>query len=84
MLKISSAEFQNQLDHYQDAARAEPVIVTLNDCDSLVVISADEYRRLKRRDRQVLTAEQFTDADIAAIKASKPSRGAARFDDEVE
>jgi hypothetical protein len=32
-----------------------------------VVISADEYWRLKRRDREVLRAEELSDEDSAAI-----------------
>jgi len=32
------------------------------------MISVEEYRRLKRRDRQVLGIEDFTDADIATVR----------------
>ncbi len=67
MMKISSVEFQKNFGRYQDAALTEPVTVTRNGRDRVVMISVEEYRRLKRRDRQVLSVDDFTEADIAAI-----------------
>lgn len=68
MVKISSVEFQKNFGRYQDAALTEPVTVMRNGRDRVVMISVEEYRRLKRRDRQVLSIDDFTDADIAAIR----------------
>jgi len=48
-----------------------------------VVLSVDEYQRLKRRDRQVLGLEDLTEADLQAIRAVEPPREAAAFDHEV-
>lgn len=67
-MKISSVEFQKNFGRYQDAALTEPVTVMRNGRDRVVMISVEEYRRLKRRDRQVLSIDDFTDADIAAIR----------------
>ena len=44
----------------------------------------EEYRRLKRRDRQVLGLDDFTDADVAALEASRPPAEARAFDPELE
>ena len=49
-----------------------------------MLLSVEEYERLKRRDRQVMSLSDFTQADLAAIKASKPSAEASQFDDELE
>jgi len=39
----------------------------------LVVISADEYNRLQRRDRRVIAAGELTEEEIAAVtKAEVP------------
>jgi hypothetical protein len=46
--------------------------------------SAEECRRLKRRDRQVLAPDDFTDADIAALEESRPPVESAAFDGELE
>ncbi|HZZ63707.1 MAG TPA: type II toxin-antitoxin system Phd/YefM family antitoxin [Roseiarcus sp.] len=45
----------------------KPVVVTRNGRDRTVLISAEEYRRLKRRDRHVFGIGDFP------TKPSKPS-----------
>jgi prevent-host-death family protein len=67
MITISSAEFQRNFGVYQDKALAEPVAITRNGRERLVVVSADEYRRLKRRAREVLPVEALSDADLEGI-----------------
>lgn len=82
MLKVSAAEFQRNIGRYQDLALRQPVAVTRNGRESTVLISTDEYRRLKRRDRAVLGLEDFSEADIKALEASRPPAEAAAFDNE--
>ena len=60
MITVSSVEFQRNFGRYQDVALTEPVAVTRNGRDRLVLLSVDEYHRLKQRDRQVLRLEDFT------------------------
>jgi prevent-host-death family protein len=67
MITISSAEFQRNFGTYQDKALTEPVAITRNGRERLVVVSADEYRRLKRRAREVLPVEALSDAELDAI-----------------
>jgi prevent-host-death family protein len=67
MMTVSAAEFQRHFGRYQDEALTQPVAITRNGRHRLVVISADEYWRLKRRDREVLRAEELSDEDSAAI-----------------
>lgn len=56
--RVSASEFQQAFGALSDKARHEPVVITKHGRDSLVVMSADEWERLKRRDRRVgLTAE---------------------------
>lgn len=82
MLKVSAAEFQRNIGRYQDLALRQPVAVTRNGRESTVLISTEEYNRLKRRDRSVLGLEDFTEADIAALEAVRPPVEATAFDDE--
>ena len=84
MIKVSSAEFQRNIGRYQDMAMTQPVFVTRNGRERTVTVSVEEYRRLKRRDRQVLRLEDFTEEDIAAIEASEPSESAKAFDHELD
>jgi prevent-host-death family protein len=73
MITISSAEFQRNFGVYQDKALTEPVAITRNGRERLVVVSADEYRRLKRRAREVLPVEALSDADLEAIARTEMS-----------
>lgn len=49
MSVVSSAEFQRNLGLYQDKALAEPVTITKNGRERLVLLSVNEYHRLKTR-----------------------------------
>jgi prevent-host-death family protein len=73
MITISSAEFQRNFGVYQDKALTEPVTITRNGRERLVVVSADEYRRLRRRAREVLPVEALSDADLEAIARTEMS-----------
>ncbi len=84
MIRVSATEFGKEVGRYQNAALNQPVIVTRNGRDRTVVISADEYRRLKRRDREVLALEDFSDADIDAVRRSAPSPASEEFNHEIE
>ena len=84
LLKVSAADFQRNIGRYQDIALRSPVAVTRNGRDSCVLISTEKYNRLKHRDREVLGLDDFTDADIAALEASRPPADSAAFDDELK
>jgi prevent-host-death family protein len=84
VLEVSAADFQRNIGRYQDIALREPIAVTRNGRDSCVLLSVDEYRRLKRRDREALRIEDFSDAENAALEASRPPEEAKAFDDELE
>lgn len=83
MVRISAGELQRQWGRIQDIALAEPVTVTCNGRDRMVLLSSDEYQRLKRRDRRVMTLDDFTDADLQALLTAEPPPESAQFDNEV-
>jgi prevent-host-death family protein len=67
MLTVSAAEFQRNFGRYQDEALRQPLSITRNGRDRLVVLSVDEYHRLKRRERVVFKTEDLSEAEIQAI-----------------
>ena len=79
MIKVSAAEFQRNIGRYQDVALTQPVAVTRDGRERTVLISVDEYQRLKRRDQQVLVSDDFTDEDIAALEATRAPDAAKAF-----
>jgi prevent-host-death family protein len=77
--RVSASEFQQSFGALSDKARHEPVIITKHGRDSLVVMSAEEWERLRRHDRRVGLTENLSDEWIAAIRESKvPDEFAAR------
>ncbi len=84
VLKVSAAEFQRNIGRYQDLALRQPVAVTRNGRESCVLISTDEYRRLKRRDREVMTIEDFSEADADAVRRTEPPAESAAFNSEMK
>jgi PHD/YefM family antitoxin component YafN of YafNO toxin-antitoxin module len=84
MIKVSAAEFQRNIGRYQDLALTQPIAVTRNGRERTVMISTEEYWRLKRRDRRVMSLDDFTDEDIAAIEAAEPPEEAKQFDHEFD
>ncbi len=83
MQRITSREFQRNFGRFQDEAFKSPLSITRNGRDRLVILSADEYERLKRRDRQALAVEELSDAEIEAIREAEPPVEAAQYDCEL-
>lgn len=84
MLTVPSAEFQRNIGRYQDLALTQPVAVTTRGRARTVMISTEEYHRLKRRDREVLSLADFTAEDLAAIEAARAPESSKAFDDELD
>jgi PHD/YefM family antitoxin component YafN of YafNO toxin-antitoxin module len=83
-MRISTANFIKHYGTLADRALAEPVTITKNGRDRLVVLSAGEYARLKKRDRQVLAAGELSEEDIAAIRNAETPAEAADYDSELD
>ncbi len=83
MVKVPAGEFQRHIGRYQDLALTQPVAVTRNGRERTVMISAEEYYRLKRRDRRAMTLADFTNEDIAALEATRAPESSKAFDSEL-
>jgi prevent-host-death family protein len=84
MSVVTSAEFQRKPGLYQDKALAEPVTITKNGRERLVLMSAEEYRRLKRRDRQVGLTSELSEEWIEAVSKAKVPDEYAHLDAELK
>ncbi|MGH6855484.1 MAG: type II toxin-antitoxin system Phd/YefM family antitoxin [Aestuariivirga sp.] len=71
MIRVSATEFSKEAGRYQDTALTQAVVITRNGRDRTVIISAEEYQRLKRRDRQVLAAGELPDAIVEAVSQTE-------------
>lgn len=74
-VRVTASEFQKSFGAMSDTALKEPVTITKQGRDHLVVIAAEEYKRLKRRDRHVYHISELPNEWIDAINnASMDSR----------
>lgn len=84
MIRVNATEFQRNADRYQVLALTQPVTITRNGRERTVLISIDEYLRLTRRDREVLTIDDFSESDLEAIERATVPPDAAAFNHELE
>jgi prevent-host-death family protein len=71
MVRVSSTEFQREVGRFQDVALVEPVVVTRNGRDRTVMISAEEYKRLRAGDRRVYAAGEVPESILAAVERAE-------------
>lgn len=82
-MRVSTADFIKNYSVLADRAIAEPVTITKHGRDRLVVVSAAEYDRLKRRDRQVFQSAELPDAVLEKIVQAEVPAEFAHLDDEL-
>jgi PHD/YefM family antitoxin component YafN of YafNO toxin-antitoxin module len=83
-VKVTTADFIKNYGRLADKALTEAVTITKNGHDRLVLIGADEYELLKRRDRRVIVAGELTDEEIALIGKAEVPAQYARLDEVVK
>jgi PHD/YefM family antitoxin component YafN of YafNO toxin-antitoxin module len=83
-MKVTMAGFIKNYGTLADKALAEPVTITKNGRGRLVVLSADEYERLKRRDRRVVRLEDFSEEEMALIASAEVPAGQRHLDAELK
>lgn len=64
-----ASEVQKNFGAFHDRALSEPVRVTKCGRETVYIISAETFHRLKQSARQALASEELSDAEIAAIEA---------------
>jgi PHD/YefM family antitoxin component YafN of YafNO toxin-antitoxin module len=83
-MRVTTADFIKHYGTLADRALAEPLTITKNGRDRLVVLSAAEYERLTRRDRRAVLAVELTAEEEALIAASEVSAEHAHLDAEIK
>ena len=70
-MRVSSVQFIKNYGSLSDRALTEPITITRNGRDRLVLVSAEEFERLRRYSRQALAIEELSEADIEEIAQAK-------------
>lgn len=68
-ITASDGELVRQFARYSDLALAHPVVVTRNGRPRNVLISIEEYERLKRRDQRAFFAEDTPEHFLREIES---------------
>ena len=84
MTRVTASEFQKAFGALSDKALQGPVAITKQGRDHLVVLSAEEYARLKRRDRIVHAAGDLPDEWLEAVQKAKMPRGLEHLNAELK
>lgn len=83
-MRVRTADFIKNYGSLADKALLEPITITKNGRDRLVVLSAGEYERLKRRDRIVIRAGELTKEEIVQIAQAEVPAEHADLDEELK
>lgn len=81
---VSAAEFHRNIGVYQDIALTRPVTITKNGRERTVLLSAEEYARLKRRDRRVIAAGELAEHQVQAVRTARVPDQYAHLDKEIK
>jgi prevent-host-death family protein len=82
--QATASEFQQAFGAYSAQALRSPVTITKHGRPQLVIMAAEEFERLKRRDRKVGLVEDLPDEWIEAIREAKVPDEYAHLDDELK
>lgn len=80
MQRFTSLDLQRNTARVQEAAMREAVAVSYHGRDRLVILSIDEFERLKRRDKAVIAMEEMPEEFIRALQEPYFDAGQAALD----
>ena len=82
--KATASEFQQAFGAYTAHALREPVTITKHGRPQLVVVAAEEWERLKRRDRKAGLTVDLSDEWAEAVLQAKVPDEYAYLDEELK
>jgi prevent-host-death family protein len=83
MARVPASEFQREFGRLRGVAHREAVIVTSHGRDDVVLVSAEEYQRLRNLDRRAMHVSQLSDEEVAALDAAEVPAAAACYNHEM-
>lgn len=83
-LTADASDVQRRFAYWKRRAIQRPVVVQNHGQDEIVLLSPDEFARLKRRSREVLRASDFTDAELAAVARAQVPKEFRHLDAELK
>jgi PHD/YefM family antitoxin component YafN of YafNO toxin-antitoxin module len=85
MAKASASAVSKEWGRYSEVAQREPVAITSHGRESLYLLSAEEYHRLKALDtRQALPVHELSANQLRALETVSAPEQAKAFDNEID
>jgi prevent-host-death family protein len=82
--RVTATEFRQDFGALTDKAKREPVVITKRGRDSLVVMSAEEWNRLRGRARRVGSSTELPEEWLEPVRRAKVPDEFAVLDDELK
>ncbi len=82
-MKVSTAELVRNFGPLSDKALTEPLTITKNGRDRLILLSVEEFARLSRPGRVAIRAGALTEEEREAITAAEVPAQYASLDEEL-
>jgi prevent-host-death family protein len=83
MAKVTAARFQKEFGHFRTVAHREAVTVTSHGRDDVVLLTAQEYERLRRLERRTMHVSELSEDELSALERVEIPPEAARYDHEM-
>jgi prevent-host-death family protein len=77
--RVPASEFQREFGRLGGVAHREAVIVTSHDRDDVVLLSAEEYQRLRSLDRRAVHVSELSDEESAGLDTVQIPAEASRY-----
>lgn len=83
MAKVAAGRFQKEFGHFRTLAHREAVTVTSHGRDDVVLLSAEEYQRLRSLERHAMHIRDLSSDELHALEQVEIPAEAARYDHEM-
>ena len=84
MAQVSSGELQKEFGRYRAIAHREAVVITNHGREDLVLLSAEEYRRLQELEERAFHVSEMSVDDLASLSQVEIPAEAKLYNDEVK
>ncbi len=74
-MRVSSADFLKRYGALSDSALTEPITITRNGRDRLVLVSAAEFERMRRYAPRARSIDELSDEELAMIAKARAPAG---------
>tara|TARA_R110001592_G_scaffold59905_1_gene181992 strand:+ start:237 stop:491 length:255 start_codon:yes stop_codon:yes gene_type:complete len=84
MVQVTSGEIQKEFGRYRSIAHREAVVITNHGREDLVLLSAEEYRRLQELEERAFHISDLTAVELSSLSEVVIPAEAKRYNEEMK